>query len=166
MVLHRIISAALHTMICIVVAFWAASASAHWMFQPHQVPIENKDVYAHPYPHPVPEQWKTPEYVGDSAIFYRPMLGKHYLDFCFKHNKFCGRSAANKFCKKQGFAFASRFFIKRNIGKTVTIGDKRTHYARRDGFRLIKCRSANAMPMAEHEPVMMDKFGKKKKHRG
>lgn len=72
-----------------------------------------------------------------------PKVGHQRLDYCFKKNRFCGRVAANEFCKLNGFSYASQFKVDRHAYLTRNLGDRNMNHYHKDhgnGFTYIRCR--------------------------
>ena len=95
------------------------------------------------YQHPYPSMWQPKSEVkwNDVAVYHNPMIGNYRLDFCYKDGQYCGRAAANLYCRKQGFRYATQFDIERHVGRTVNIATGYVGHSCRDGFHAIRCRN-------------------------
>jgi hypothetical protein len=132
-------------------------ASAHWYLHAHPTqwaPVPHGIAHKH-YDHR--KGYKMHKHRTASRHFkqkYRnfwrkmkhykfPMIGAQRLDFCYKKKHFCGRVAANEFCKLKGFEYTSQFKIDRHALQTRSIGDRKLNRYpanKGNGFRYIRCR--------------------------
>lgn len=141
-------SVAVFGSVCLLLFSLTGAAGGDFKGSHHvQYKQDKKDLpYAHPYPHPYPELWKTKYFESKgSEVFREPMLRHARLDFCYKFDSYCGRAAANAFCRSKGYNYATTFWIDRDVGETHNIANEGKRQYRHkhsgDGFSYIKCRS-------------------------
>lgn len=139
-----------------IMAVVAQPVSAHWYRHAHptmwaQVPhgVEHKH-YNHRERYSIKNHRAQRHATRKHKNFWRkmksyrfPKVGHYRVDYCYKKNRFCGRTAANAFCKMHGFKYASQFKIDRHALKTKHLGDHRiSRYPQYhgNGFTYVRCR--------------------------
>jgi hypothetical protein len=74
------------------------------------------------------------------TTFNNPTLNGEYLDYCLYFGTQCGKPAADAYCVMEGFGGSSGYAVRRNIGRTETIGDHQICVgAGCGGFQFISC---------------------------
>lgn len=69
------------------------------------------------------------------------VTGVSRLDWCWHHQRQCGKTAADLYCKAKGFQAASAFAKDPGLNVTVSMGDKAVcKQGICDGFLSITCR--------------------------
>ncbi len=75
----------------------------------------------------------------DYKTFYRPMHEGQRLAWCYENQHYCGRAAANAFCRVQGYRHALGFRIDWDVELAQGINEKKPSL-HHNGFKWIRCR--------------------------
>ncbi len=71
------------------------------------------------------------------------IAGVSRLDWCWRHQRQCGKTAADLYCKAKGFQTATAFSKDPGLNVTVSMGDKAVcKQGICDGFVSITCRKS------------------------
>jgi hypothetical protein len=75
------------------------------------------------------------------VTFFDPEVGGIRVDYCLHFATDCGQPAANAFCVRNGFQYASGFDVDFGVGHTVILGDTGSQCVNPGcgGFRFIDC---------------------------
>lgn len=72
--------------------------------------------------------------------FVAPRLNHYRVDWCYTHEKGCGKRAANSFCSRMGFMDAKTFMQEGKIGATKALGDEALCFGPQcSAFKYIVC---------------------------
>lgn len=82
----------------------------------------------------------TQAYHYTEKKFAYPRFKNYRVDWCYEHNKRCGRDAAYSFCNRIGYMNVKQFAKEEHVGATKTIGSQELCFGEEcNAFKQIVC---------------------------